>query len=176
MPSLNHEFNTTSQVLLVPVNFQNNFSCLSKVSDLNAALPCEQGCPAILHSTRTWVAGLGIPAGSLSKSKTGFQWQIQASLTFWKMVFVCLLFLPTSSAKSINKACYSSLRGAATASSFSFHPSFPTRMPWVQHNGRPSEGRTEGPPPPPAIPAGTFPRPRDQEVPKERAMLTHWPL
>lgn len=84
-PVLMPPLNTTPQVLLV--NIQNNFSCLSKVSDLSAALPRQQGCAAILQNNR----GLGA-AGSLSKSTTGFQWQIQAPVTFSKMVFLHLLF------------------------------------------------------------------------------------
>lgn len=99
-----------------------NFSHLSKVSDLTAALPHEQGCAAILQNTRGWV---GTPAGSLSKSSTGFQWHIQASLTFWKMVLLCLLFLTISSAKPINKARYSESNGSCHSQQFLFPSFFP---------------------------------------------------
>ena len=69
-PHFEHQFSTTRQMLLVPINLQNNFSCLSRVLDFKAVLHCEEGCATVLQRSRgraqsgqPCCAGLGLPAG-----------------------------------------------------------------------------------------------------------------
>lgn len=125
MPPLNHEFNTTPQVLLVLVNFQNKF--FTSEQGFRPHCRAASWTGMCCHSPEYHKVGgwLGTPAGSLSKSTTGFQWHIQASLTSWKMVFLCLLFLTISSAKPINKARYSESKGSCHSQQFLFPSFFP---------------------------------------------------
>lgn len=72
-------------------------------------------------------AGLGwafLPEAS-PRAQLVSQWQIQASLTFGKTVFLCLLFLTISSVKSINKACYSKSNRSRHKQQFLFPSCFP---------------------------------------------------